>query len=54
MKQRNFDFGFQENNSPYLDIPEKDQQLLIDLMALLIIHLFQSPIQECENDKPSP
>lgn len=51
MEQKNFDFNHHQSETIHLQLSEEHQQQLIDLMALLIINVFQIS-EETKNDQP--
>lgn len=51
MDQRNFDFSNDQSHEIYLQLDDAHKQSIVDLMALLIINVYQT--QEDQHE-PSP
>jgi len=51
MQQKSFDFNHHQSVPVHLQLSEEHQQQLIDLMASLIINVFQTS-EETTNDQP--
>lgn len=51
MEQKSFDFNHHQSEPIHLQLSEEHQQQLIDLMASLIINVFQTS-EETKNEQP--